>query len=446
VKHEGIACVVSSRPTGLAKQKETKTMQSMTNDFSSNQRGAKGAGGRGRKKGSPVTEARAKAQRAKLDAQAQARQAEEEKEVATRKTQSKKAGRQDLQARRRVLETLIEAYIQDHIGGNHSEKTLEWHRTALGLMRVFLEEQLHITQIDDVEADDISAWFAHMRTAPGANGKVRSERTIQTYARSARAFFHWLIRRGTLEINPFDRVVFPKVGRPLIQTITNEEFEQLLLACAPPNETSHFAERAAVRNRAILWLLYDTGIRVSELINLRLDDIDRKKGVVTVLGKGSKERRIALGQNCLRNLSYYLDKHRPDEEELAEWGSSGEDHVFLSETRQPLTKNGMEMLFKRLKERAGITGKRISPHILRHTFAINYLVKSNDPFSLQELLGHEDLTTVQNYMHMNDTILQEQKRKYSPIALAITFQPVCLGQRRQGEKAMRPKRNKEEAV
>ena len=243
---------------------------------------------------------------------------------------------------------------------------------------------------------------------------MRSERTIQTYARSARAFFHWLARRGTLEASPFARVVFPKVGRPLIQTITTEEFEQLLLACAPPHETGRFAERAAVRNRAILWLLYDTGIRVSELTHLHVSDLDRKHGVVTVLGKGAKERRVALGQNCLRNLSYYLDKHRPDAAELAEWGSAGEDHLFLSETRQPLTKNGMEMLFKRLRTRAGITDKRVSPHILRHTFAINYLVKSNDPFSLQELLGHEDLTTVQNYMHMNDTVLQEQKRKYSP--------------------------------
>jgi site-specific recombinase XerD len=375
---------------------------------------AKNVGRRTQKKGSRVTEERAKAQRAKLDTQAEAPQVQEEQEVVIQKAQSKKAGRQEGQAKRRIIETLIEAYIQDHIGGNHSDKTVEWHRTALGLLHLFLKEKVDITLIDDVESDDISAWFAHMRMTPGARDKVRSERTIQTYARSARAFFHWLVRRGTLDHNPFDRVVFPKVGRPLIQTITTEEFEKLLLACAPPHETGPFAERAAVRNRAILWLLYDTGIRVSELINLRLDDLDRKKGVVTVMGKGSKERRIALGQNCLRNLSYYLDKHRPDEEELAEWGSSGEDHLFLSETRLPLTKNGMEMLFKRLKERAGITGKRISPHIFRHTFAMNYLIKSNDPFSLQELLGHEDLTTVLNYIHMNDTVLQEQKRKYSP--------------------------------
>src|SRR6202022_4731847 len=161
-------------------------------------------------------------------------------------------------------------------------------------------------------------------------------------------------------------------------------------------------------------VFYDTGIRVSELTNLRLRNLDRKKGIVTVLGKGSKERRIALGNNCLRNVLYYLDRHRPGEEELNKWGSPGEDHLFLAETRTPLTKNGVEMLFKRVRERAGITYKRISPHILRHTFAIRYLVLGNDPFSLQELLGHEDMATVKLYMHMNDTTIQEQKRKYSP--------------------------------
>ncbi len=402
---------------------------------------SKGSGRRTyKKKGSSVTENRAKAQRAKLDKQTKIRQAQEEQEQATQQIQ-KKTARQDLQAKRRTLDSLIEAYIGDHAGGNHSPKTLEWHRTALGLLQQFLSEELEITQIDDVEADDLSAWFAHLRSTPGARGKLRSERTIQTYARSARAFFHWLLFRGTLDINPFDRVVFPKVGKPLIQTITDEEFEQLLLACAPPNETSYLAERAAVRNRAILWLLYDTGIRVSELINLRVDDLDRKKGVITVLGKGSKERRIALGQNCLRNLSYYLDKHRPDEEELAEWGSAGEDHLFLSETRQPLTKNGMEMLFKRLRERAGITGKRISPHILRHTFAMNYLLKSNDPFSLQELLGHEDLSTVLNYIHMNDTILQEQKRKFSPGDHIAKRMPGPRETRRRGFRAKDSRKN-----
>ena len=341
-----------------------------------------------------VTESRARARRAMLNAEAEARE----------QGSAKQGGRSANRRANATLARAIDDYLLDHEGGNHSPKTLEWHRTALGLMRTYFEQERGVTAVGEVEAADINAWFAHMRKTPSSRGKVRAERTIQTYARSARAFFHWLVRRETISRNPFDRVTFPKVGKPRIQTIDADEFERLLLACAPPRETGPMAERAAVRNRAILWVLYDTGIRVSELCGLCL----------TVKGKGSKERRIALGNNCLRNLLYYLDRHRPDEEELAEWGSAGEDHLFLSETRTPLTKNGVTLLFKRIRQRAGITGKRVSPHILRHSFAIRYLVLGNDPFSLQELLGHEDMTTVKNYMHMNDETIQSQKRKYSP--------------------------------
>ena len=356
-----------------------------------------------------VTESRASAQRAKLDAQDESR-AQKAGQCGGKQQQAR------AQAPRRASTTIaraIDDYLLDHEGGNHSPKTLEWHRTALGLMRSYFEQERGIRQVGEIEGADINAWFAQMRKTPASRGKVRSERTSQTYARSARAFFHWLVRRESIERNPFDRVTFPKVGKPRIQTIDADEFERLLLACAPPQETGPMAERAAVRNRAILWVLYDTGIRVSELCGLRLADFDRKHSILTVKGKGSKERRIALGNNCLRNLLYYLDKHRPDEEELAEWGSAGEDHLFLSETRTPLIKNGVTLLFKRIRQRAGITGKRISPHILRHSFAIRCLVLGNDPFSLQELLGHEDMTTVKNYMHMNDETIQSQKRKYS---------------------------------
>ena len=363
-----------------------------------------------------VTEARARAQRAKLDTQKQ----EHVQQNVASNTHPKAKGKgtqRDLQAKRRATTTIaraIEDYLQDHEGGNHSDKTLEWHTISLGLMRTYLEQERAITLVGEIDAPDISGWFASMRKVPGKHGKIRSERTIQTYARSARAFFHWLVRRETIESNPFDRVTFPKVGKPLIQTITAEEFEQLLLACTAPDETGPIAERASVRNRAIFWLLYDTGIRVSELCGLRVNDFDRKHGIITVKGKGSKERRIALGNNCIRNVLYYLDRHRPDEEELGEWGSSGEDHLFLAETRTPLTKNGVEMLFKRVRERVGIVDRRMSPHILRHTFAIRYLVSGGDPFSLQELLGHEDLETVKMYMRMNDEMIQGQKRKFSP--------------------------------
>ena len=384
---------------------------------------------------SKVTEARAEAQRAKLDAQAETRQQEaaEAAEVAwPQKARGKKEQHRLLTNRRAstTIERAIDDYLLDHMGGNSSTKTLEWHRTALGLMRAYFEQERGISLVGEIDASDINAWFAYMRKSPGGHGKPRSERTIQTYARSARAFFHWLVRRETIQSNPFDRVVFPKVGKPLIHTIDSEEFERLLLACAPPNETGPIAERAAVRNRAILWVLYDTGIRVSELCGLRLGDFDRRHSILTVTGKGSKERRIALGNNCLRNMLYYLDKYRPDEEELAEWGSAGEDHLFLSETRLPLTKNGITLLFKRIRDVRD--HHTLSPHIFRHSFAIRYLVLGNDPFSLQELLGHEDLTTVKNYMHMNDETIQAQKRKYSPGDHLPTRMPGPRETRRRG--------------
>jgi site-specific recombinase XerD len=311
------------------------------------------------------------------------------------------------------------------------------------LLQSFLQKERGISLIGEVDAPDINAWFASMRKTPTSRGKVRSERTIQTYARSARAFFHWLVRREIIAANPFDRVVFPKVGRPLIRTIEPEEFEQLLLACTPPGEIGPFADRAAARNRAILWILYDTGIRLSELCGLCTGDFDRKHALIVVKGKGSKERRIALGNNCLRNLLYYLDRHRPGEEELAEWGSAGEDHLFLAETRRKLSINGVTLLFARIRKRAGITDKRISPHIFRHSFAIRYLVLGNDPFSLQELLGHEDMTTVKNYMHMNDETIQSQKRKYSPGDHLPTRMPGPKESRRRGYRA-RGQRKREE--
>src|SRR5260370_6960523 len=362
------------------------------------------------------TEIWASVQRATCDAQTEGRK-QQAAEALKPKGSKGKNERQRLLMNHRASITLIQAiedYVLDHEGGNHSLKTVEWHRTALGLLQTYLAQERNITLVAEIDAPDLNGWLAYLRKSPGGHGKPRSERTIQTYARSVRAFFHWLIRRQTIESNPFDRVLFPKVGKPLIQTIEPEEFERLLVACTPPNEAGLLAERAAVRNRAILWLLYDTGIRVSELCGLRLEDFDRRHAILTVKGKGSKERRIALGANCLRNLLYYIDRHRPEEEELSIWGSAGEDHLFLSETCLPLTRNGMTQLFARLRKRAGITNKRISPHIFRHTFAIRYLVLGNDPFSLQELLAHATMTTVKNYMHMNDETIQAQKRKYSP--------------------------------
>jgi integrase/recombinase XerD len=314
---------------------------------------------------------------------------------------------------KRALRATIEEYILDHRSQNHSHKTIEWHMLALGNFAAFLEKQ-GVVYIEDIERVHVLSWLTKLSTEPGVKGKKLAERSVNCYARSMRAFCNWLEAQGYVQVAPSNRVKMPKVGKPLIRIIEFEEFERMLKACTPAHEVGPTTDMNAARNRAILWLLWDTGIRLAELCGLRLSNFDRDKGAIIVHGKGSKERRIALGSNCLRNLLYYVDRYRPDEEELAEWGSAGEDHLFLSETRLPLTNNGVSLLVKRLRQRAGITDKRISPHIFRHTFAVRYLMLGGDIYTLQELLGHEDIATIKNYMHLNDALVQEQKRKYSP--------------------------------
>ncbi|MBA2284619.1 MAG: site-specific integrase, partial [Ktedonobacteraceae bacterium] len=192
-----------------------------------------------------VTQARAAAQRTKLDAQARRRRTAVEEALPHTRGKSTQASLLSKRRASATMEGAIADYLLDHEGGNASQKTIQWHQTALGLLRSFLEEERGIRLVGEVDAPDINAWFAFMRKTPASRGKIRSERTIQTYARSARAFFHWLVRRETIERSPFDRVVFPKVGKPLIRILESDEFERLLVACTPPGEIGPLADRAA---------------------------------------------------------------------------------------------------------------------------------------------------------------------------------------------------------
>ena len=142
-----------------------------------------------------VTEARALAQRAKLDAQAEAQHQQAISKTRSPKPPHSRKGAEDPLTKRRAATTVERAvadFLDDHEGGNHSPKTLEWHRTALGFFSRFLAEERSITLVAEIDAPDISAWFASMRKTPASRGHIRSERTIQTYARSVCAFFHWL--------------------------------------------------------------------------------------------------------------------------------------------------------------------------------------------------------------------------------------------------------------
>ncbi len=166
---------------------------------------------------------------------------------------------------------------------------------ALAHLVDFLESQQSITHLSMLEAVHLRAWMVFLEKELGARGKTRTNRTLRWYAKSMLAFCRWLHNEHYVEENPASRVKLPKLERPLIRIIEFEEFKAMLAACAAPQEKGFIADRNAARNRALLWVLWDTGVRLSELVGLRLSDFDRRQGTLIVFGKGRKERCVARG-------------------------------------------------------------------------------------------------------------------------------------------------------
>lgn len=242
----------------------------------------------------------------------------------------------------KTIHAFIDDFLLDRESRNFSAKTLLQHRTSLAHLAKFLETQHQVTHLSMLEAMHLRAWLVFLTKEPSSRGKARTTHTCRWYAQSMHAFCNWLYAEEYIDGNPAERVELPKLEKPMIRIIEYDEFEKLLAACAAPHEQGLIADRNAARNRAILWVLWDAGVRVGELCDLRLSNFDRLQGTLIVFGKGRKERRVALGRNALRALLYYLDRWRQDDEELRKVGNQDEDHVFLSEGGQALTVYGIE--------------------------------------------------------------------------------------------------------
>jgi site-specific recombinase XerD len=307
-----------------------------------------------------------------------------------------------------TIEQAIESYLQEHRRAKHSPKTLEWHQTALSHFQRCLLAERHLLRVCQITVTDIYGWFAFLQQTPTIAGKLRSAHTIETYARSVRAFCNWLVHRGEISHTPLSEHSFPWAAASFPHFIQPEAFEQFTLTSQLPEAKGIKAQHVAARDRAILWVLFDTGITVSELCTLRLGDVDRQTGILRVRGKGDRERQIALGPKSLEHVLWYLKQFRPEEKvHLAERKAS-EDSLFLSESGLPLTKNSIVLLFGRLRRRAGISGTPISPQILRHSFALRYLQAGGDPCDLRELLGYVGMDQVKLYLHWNDQLLHHR--------------------------------------
>ena len=284
-----------------------------------------------------------------------------------------------------------------------SRNTLDAYRTDLLQFGRFLEER-ELSALD-AQASDI-ADFLEALARGGELGAGRgavsgaperppaSPATIHRKSACLRSFYRHLRRDGLLERDPTATLSTPRRSRKLPQVLTRGEVEKLL---SQPSGT----EPAALRDRALLELMYACGLRASEAIGLELMDVDIQEGVLRARGKGSKERVVPIGQAALRALRIYLERGRPG---LVKGGP--EAHLFVNFRGGQLTRQGLYKIVRRHALTAGLAD-RMSPHTLRHTFATHLLAGGCDLRAVQEMLGHADVATTQLYTHLSSERLKD---------------------------------------
>ncbi|MCT2345258.1 site-specific tyrosine recombinase XerD [Niallia taxi] len=234
------------------------------------------------------------------------------------------------------------------------------------------------------------------------NGK--SSKTIARHIASIRAFHQFLFRDRVTEEDPTVHIETPQGERSLPKVLSMQEVEALLEF---PKKLDHFGKR----DKAMLELLYATGIRVSELIQLNMDDVHLMMGFVRCIGKGNKERIIPIGGAATKAITVYLEEGRADFSNKKEKS----DALFLNHHGRRLSRQGFWKILKRLGKEADIK-KEITPHTLRHSFATHLLENGADLRAVQEMLGHADISTTQIYTHVTKTRLKDVYSQYHPRA------------------------------
>jgi integrase/recombinase XerD len=276
-----------------------------------------------------------------------------------------------------------------------SRNTLDAYRTDLLQYGRFLEEREESAL--EATPGDVSDFLQKL----AVNGA--SPATIHRKSACLRSFYRHLRRDGLLDTDPTASLSTPRRSRKLPQVLTRGEVEKLL---SQPRGT----EPAALRDRALLEVMYACGLRASEAIGLELMDVDMDEGVLRARGKGSKERVVPIGQAALKALRIYVDRGRP---KLVK--GAPEAHLFVNFRGGHLTRQGLYKIVRRHAVTAGLAD-RMSPHTLRHTFATHLLSGGCDLRSVQEMLGHADVSTTQLYTHLSSERLKDVYFKAHPRA------------------------------
>ena len=275
-----------------------------------------------------------------------------------------------------------------------SKNTIEAYSHGLNRFLNHLREN-EIQEWVKVTKFDVKAFLLSLR---------KQGLSIKTVARNLvaiRTFFKFLLQEGILEVNPVDELESPKMAKTLPNILSLKEVEQLL-------EQPNLQTPLGIRDRAMLELLYATGMRVSELTQLPINQVNLEGGYVLLYGKGSKERIVPLGSEAMKWVTHYLKTAR---ERLARGRES--QSLFINRSAKGMSRQGFWKNLKTYGQRAGLR-KRITPHLFRHSFASHLLERGADLRSVQMMLGHVDISTTQIYTHVTGERLKKVHQRYHP--------------------------------
>lgn len=286
-----------------------------------------------------------------------------------------------------TLAPLIRRYIRYlKLERNYSPNTIDAYRHDLHLLLIHLSGQ-GLTPID-VKLDHLqrfAAWIHERGIGPKSQARILS---------GVRTFYHYLVVDGYLEVDPTELLESPHLPKHLPEYLTTEEVDRLEAAIDLTSAEGH-------RNRAIIEVFFSCGLRVSELVELKLSNLFLNERFMRVVGKGGKERLVPISQRAVGELELWFDDRRQMRIKPGE-----DDYVFLNRRGHHLTRTMILIMVKRLGEAAGIK-KTLSPHTLRHSFATALLRGGADLRVIQVLLGHADIATTEIYTHMDDESLRQ---------------------------------------
>lgn len=292
------------------------------------------------------------------------------------------------------LAPLIRRYMRYlKLERNYSQNTIDAYRHDLHLLLHHLSEQ-GLTPID-VKLDDLqlfAAWIHERGIGPKSQARILS---------GVRTFYHYLVVDGYLEVDPTELLESPHLPIHLPEYLTTEEVDRLEAAIDLTSAEGH-------RNRAIIEVFFSCGLRVSELVELKLSNLFLNERFMRVVGKGNKERLVPISQRAVSELQLWFNDRRQMRIKPGE-----DDYVFLNRRGHHLTRTMILIMVKRLGEAAGIK-KTLSPHTLRHSFATALLRGGADLRVIQVLLGHADIGTTEIYTHMDDESLRQEVLCHHP--------------------------------